>query len=329
MNKKLKIFIIISTILVVLAAIVLYYYFGASYKYFKNIGSPECKIPGLSEGFTPQGMSYDEESGSLLISGYMKNENESSRLYVVNGTNYSQQKYITLTNGGENFYGHSGGVAVYQSNVFIASEGKVYRLSKDEVLNAENKASVAVIDSFETKNGAAFVTVKGSELWVGEFYHGGNYETADSHRIETADHDQNMALAFCYTLNSSSEFGVASTTPIKALSLPALAQGIDFYDDGKIVLSTSYSVPDSKMYIYSDILSEATEKTFDYDGTQIPLYELTSSKVVHSFSMPCMSEEIVVKNGRVLVLFESASQKYRLIARTRMDYIYSLNIKFE
>lgn len=329
MKKSTKIIICVLACLVFLAGIVLLYYFGAGYPYFNQVSNAECSIPGLREGFTPQGMSYDQENNIIFVCGYMKDSSKASRIYTLSGEKYSEQKYVTLTVDDTSFHGHTGGITVYNTSVFLASEGKVYRISKSDIIDAENKAQVDVVDSFETGNGADFITVKDNNLWVGEFYKKGKYETNKSHKFVTEDGQTNNALAFCYTLNLTKEYGIESTIPTKALSLPALAQGMDFYDDGKIVLSTSYSLPDSKMYVYKDVLSDETTFEYDYQGTVIPVYTLSKSKIEKQFKLPCMSEEVFVKDGKIWVLFESASQKYKLFTRTRMKSIYSLNVEFE
>lgn len=328
MKKSLKIVISVIVIMAVLVSVALIYYFGAGYPYFHKVSTAECAIPGLRDGFTPQGLSYDTDSNSIIMCGYMKDSKQASRIYVLSGENYSQTKYVTLTVNEEIFRGHTGGITVYNTALFLASEGKVYRISKTDVLNAENKAQVAVIDNFETGNGADFVTVKYDNLWVGEFYKKGKYETAQSHHLITEDGQKNNALAFCYTLDLTKQYGVESTIPTKAMSLPALVQGMDFYEDGKIVLSTSYGLPDSQMQIYQDVLSQDSTLEYDYDGTHIPVYTLSKNKIVKQFKLPCMSEEIFVKDGKIWVLFESASQKYKLFTRTRMKNVYSLSVEF-
>jgi len=41
-----------------------------------------------------------------------------------------------------------------------------------------------------------------------------------------------------------------------------------------------------------------------------------------------MSEEIVVENDKIYVLFESASKKYKLFNRKKLDKVYSLMVDF-
>ena len=78
MKKSLKVVVSVVVILAVLVSVALIYYFGAGYPYFHKVSTAECAIPGLREGFTPQGMSYDEESNSIIMCGYMKNSKQAS-----------------------------------------------------------------------------------------------------------------------------------------------------------------------------------------------------------------------------------------------------------
>ena len=308
---------------------VLIYYFGAGYPYFSKVSAAECAIPGLNQGFTPQGLSYDAGSDSFLICGYMKKSDQASRVYVISGEGYSEYKYVTLLVDNETFCGHTGGIAVYQTQVFLVSEGSVYRFTLADLLTAEDEGEVTVTDHFETGNGADFVNVKGNELWVGEFYRKGNYETSDSHHLTTIDADANMAMSYCYQLDLTKQYGVDSTTPTKALSTIGLVQGMVILDDGKIVLSTSYGLSDSHLYVYEDVFAEATDTYIEINETQVPVYILRSGKLVKKLTLPCMSEELTLKDGKVYVVFESACQKYRMFTRTRLKNVYSMVLEFD
>ena len=329
MKKSLKISIILFSVIAVLASAASIYYFGAGYAYFSKVSAKECEIPGLSQGFTPQGLAYDAESENMFVCGYMNKKDMASRVYVLGGEDYQDVKYVTLTVDGDEFLGHTGGIAVYQTAVFLVSEGNLYRLNLADLLAAENEGQVDVVDHFETGNGADFVTTKGAELWVGEFYRKGNYETAENHHLTTIDGDENMALSFCYNIDLTHEFGVESTIPVKALSTMGLVQGMAFTDDGKIILSTSYGLSDSNMYIYEDVLSEPTDVLVEVGGVGVPVYMLRSGKLIKKITLPCMSEEIFVEDGKIYVIFESACNKYKMFTRTRLNHIYSMVMDFE
>lgn len=174
MKKKSKIGLtIVSVVLVVILVAGLIYFFGASYPAYEVLAKEEFNISGLSEGFIPQGISYDRVSGKFLLSGYMNDTSKPSRVYVVDSET-QDEKYVTFTDGGEDYFGHAGGVAVYGNFAYIAGDGKVHEVNLDDVLNANNGDKVEFQYTLDPGNGADCLTVNGNELWVGEFYKKGN-----------------------------------------------------------------------------------------------------------------------------------------------------------
>lgn len=323
MKKSLKVLIIVSSIVVVLFSAVMIYYFGASYPLYEKYVNEEFKIPGLNDGFTPQGFDYNDVSESYLISGYMKDES-ASRIYIVKNEDV---KFVTLTVDGKDFTGHMGGITSYGNCVWISSEKKVYRFDLNNVIMAKNGDKVNVIDYFETNNGADSILAKDGMLWVGEFYKKGKYDTESSHHILTKSGETNYAITFCYEINENEEYGIKSTTPIKGISTPSQVQGMEILDDGKIVFSTSYSIPSSHLLIYKSILQIEHVEDVLIDGNSIPVYVLSSSDLVCDIKAPSMSEEIVLKDNKLFILYESASKKYKLVNRTRIDKVHVLDIK--
>ena len=323
--KKKKL-IIIPLIFALIASAVIFYYFGASYPVYNTTMNVEFAIPGLNDNFVPQGFCYDQTTDTYLISGYMADKTP-SRIYRVRNGVSSEQDYITFKDG-ENFHkGHVGGITVYGDNVWIASGGKVYRVNKTTLLNAGNGESVLTIDKFDPQNNSSFITAKNGYLLVGEFYKNGDYETDQSHYLEIDQNTTNKALAFCFEIDESCEFGISSTTPIMALSLPNQVQGIDFTIDGKVITSSSYSIPDSHISIYDNVFTNENMTQMTVHGNTLPVYVLSKNNLSKDISAPAMSEEIVVKDGRIYILYESACCKYRLVNRTRTTNVQSILIE--
>lgn len=157
MKKRWKFLTELMAFIILLGIAAIIYYFGAKYPYFDEVSTKECQIPGLNEGFTPQGLAYDDND-NILLCGYMKDSSKPSRIYVLSGEKHNERKYVTLTLDGEAFSGHTGGLEVCQDTVFLVSQGWVYRFDLNEVLSAEKGSSVAIIDGFKTENGANFIT---------------------------------------------------------------------------------------------------------------------------------------------------------------------------
>ena len=326
MTKKKKIsLIIVALVFVTLVATVLIYYFGATHKYYNSVKQVEFQIPGLKEKFVPQGFDFDEQTSNYFISGYMANET-SSRIYFLNEESPEDYKYVTLTVEDTDHAGHLGGVAVGENYVWVASDKVVYRIEKSDILNAENKAEIEVVDYFTPGNGADSITIHNNKLWVGEFYMKDKYETPTAHHIEVEVGETNRAIAYCYEIDETKPYGIVETSPIAGLSLPDKVQGFDFTEDGKIILSTSYSIPKSHIYIYENALTDDNKINVEIESGNIPVYKISSSKLTKDIEAPSMSEEVVVKEGRLFVLYESACSKYKFVNRTRIDEVHSISI---
>jgi len=324
MTKPKKIiFISLSIIFAVISIFMIFWYFGDSYHEFYSISSKEFKIMGLDEGFTPQGLCYESDTEKFLTCGYMKN-GSASRIYVVDKKKNKTDKYFTLRLNADIYTGHAGGIATNGISVWIVGDGMVHRFDYFKVQTVENGGIIDIVDSFETKNGADFVTVENNNLWVGEFHKKGKYDTSDSHFIETETGSTNSAISFCYEISDNEKCGITSLVPTKALSTGSLVQGMVVLDD-KIILSTSYSLANSHIYTYENILS-GTASTFNFEGTEIPLFILSDKQLIKDLETPCMSEEITVAEGKIYIMFESACQKYRLFTREPLYNSYSYKI---
>ncbi len=330
LSKTKKIFsifsIILAIIFVAIGIFLIVWFCGDSYSQFNSLAEKEFAIPGLSSGFTPQGLDYEETDNIFLVCGYMNN-GSASRVYVVDENIPENNKYITLTFEEKDYKGHAGGIATDGTSVWIVGEGVVNRFLYSDLKNAQNGEKIEIKDKFESKNGADFVLVDNNSLWVGEFHRSGKYDTNKSHKIEIEKNQFNYALTFKYNINENNTYGLESTTPVLALSHCSLVQGMEI-TDGKILLSCSYSLPDAHIYIYENILSKSSSKNFTYDEeNEIPLYILTRDDLIGQVTTPSMSEEIVIANNKLFVLFENACKKYSLFTREKLVNVYSFTLE--
>lgn len=323
MSKSQKITsIVMVSIFSVLAIFLIFWYFGGAYAQFYDVANKEFEIAGLSDGFTPQGITYDEESKTFLTCGYMK-DSSASRIYVVQ--NGQTEKYFTLKLNGEDYNGHSGGIATNGVLVWICGDGIVHCFKFADIETVENGESIDILGSFEAHNGADFVTVEEGGLWVGEFHREGKYDTDESHMIETPN-GINSAISFKFAIDNNKATGVASEIAIAGLSTGSLVQGMVISDE-KIVLSTSYSLADSHIYTYNNITTDVSNsQPFFFEGHEIPLYVLDDTQLLSDLTAPCMSEEIVLVGKKVYVLFESSCQKYVAFTREPLRNVFSFAI---
>ncbi len=104
-------------------------------------------------------------------------------------------------------------------------------------------------------------------------------------------------------------------------------QGIAFTDDGKVICSTSYSVVDSHILIYDNVLNSENYKTINLFDSDFNIYVLSNSHKIKDVTAPSMSEEIIYKNDRLYILYESACSKYFLDNRRRLKNVESILIE--
>ena len=262
------------------------------YPQYYFIKGDVCQNPGLGDGFVCQGIAAYEANDVILVSGYMK-KHSASRIYVTNMENESY--YVSLKQGGEDFTGHAGGIAITGGVVYIASEGKVFTLSLESVLNAKSGDELDIGEGIDVNNQADFAYTDDTYLYVGEFHDGEKY-TIKGHENETAE-GTHYAICSVYALDDL-------TKPVKVYSVRDKVQGICFTPDGKVVMSTSYGLNDSVYYVYN--LENATDsgKTFD----NAPLYYL--DQLEKEVNGPAMSEGLDYRDGKVITMSESASNKY-------------------
>ena len=264
----------------------------AIYKEYYSIETSICKNPGLNDGFECQGITVNEKQGAFLVSGYMKDDS-ASRIYVTNLENDSY--YVSLKQGKDEFKGHCGGIATSGDYVYLACNSRIYVLSLGEILNAKNGDVIDVGEGIEINNSASFAYSDDTYLYVGEFHNGGKYNII-GHENETAE-GTHHAICTQYLLDDLS-------TPIKVFSIRDKVQGMCFTPDGKAIMSTSYGLTSSEFYIYS--VDDATDSGKTMDGA--PLYYF--DKVERKVTGPAMSEGFDYYDGKVITLYESATDKY-------------------
>ncbi len=294
-------------------------YYGNSEKAFV--------IPGLSDGMIHQGLAYDSENDTFLITGY-RTDGNASQVSVVARASGKEVKRLNLANeDGSVFTGHVGGITVYGNYVYVADSKGLIAFSRADIAAASNGDSVKSVGIFKTstENDAlhvAFTHVEGDMIYVGEFYRAENYPTPDSHKYKTAAGDENTALILAYKLDGAAPLGISEKIEY-AYSIPALVQGMCFDSDGMIYLSTSYAVAFSHIYGYDPTKAEGSITVL---GQTVPLYVLDSSTQTKDIKIAPMSEEIVIVNGKLYTMCESATNKYIFGKFTSAKYCYATDM---
>lgn len=289
-------------------------------------------IPDCGRGFVAQGIAYDGQSGRFLVNGYQK-DNIASPIYIIAPEARKPDKTIRMAlPDGSDYTGHAGGIAVYGDYIYVADGGE-HRLlvfSRQRIYEAADGDSVAALGAFDTATsdtdyiGPAFVTVEGHRLVTGEFYRNPNYQTPESHKFTTLAGDYQQALAVEYELDEQAQYGI-NPVPVKAYTLPDLAQGMCF-DDGKIYVSTSWGTAQSHIYQYEESQLQL-QGIIALLGTELPLYAMDSAALLVDGVIAPMSEEITIVDGKLYTMCESASNKYIFGKFTSAKWCYATDVE--
>ncbi len=81
------------------------------------------------------------------------------------------------------------------------------------------------------------------------------------------------------------------------------------FDGGNIYLSTSYSIPHSFIYECKEELLTG-EGDINILGYTVPCYSLDSTSLTGEYKIQSMSDELVMIDGEMYVMCESACNKY-------------------
>jgi hypothetical protein len=324
-----RIITIILVLLLLLTAAVLggaMIYRSVLADYFSN-SEPVCSVPDISSGFIPQGLAYDPGSGSLFISGYMDNFSQSPMYVIGLESNSVPRKVNMLTESGDSFRGHSGGISVYDGKVFVAGSTKacVYSVSTSVLLNAADGGDLSARNRISLKNDedyirASFTSVDENSLYIGEFHKSPIFYTHRSHLVEQDGVRQKAYLAG-FRIDDDMQ-----AMPVCVYSIPDNVQGACF-SDGYVYLSRSHGFlpADILSYDLSEVKQAGTKSVL---GKEIPLYVLAEGNASKITKIPPMSEEIVVVDGRMLILYEAASNRYVIGKSLGLDKVYATPVEY-
>ncbi len=302
------IFKLIFTLICIVIFVPVFLWGGANYakfwvynNYYK-IESNVCVNPGLDDGFVCQGVCAAEDAGKILVCGYM-DDSSNSRVYVVD-IETNEYYHVKLTrNGGDLYKGHAGGMATSGDTVYIANASKLFVFSLTSLLNAKDGDFLDIGSGVPVNNAASYVYCDEDYIYVGEFHH-----TKDDYdKAHTLDDGETVvnAIVSRYTHNAiQNHSGDEAAVPDRIYTVREKVQGICFTPDGEIVLSTSYSIAHSYYYVYNAADCTDTGKTFG----GVPVFEL--GKCTKEIKAPAMSEDLDYYDGKVITVYESASNKY-------------------
>ena len=332
-----KILLLIAKISAVLVAVVILALLG--FKAFDGIkhaafyknAEPVFKTPGVKDDFVQQGFEYVQEDDVFLVAGYMSN-NTASRVYVIKEDGATT--YTTLKNeDGSDYKGHTGGIKRNGEYVYITGSDGLDVFPYQGVLQGEQ--AVQRLGTVKTYLDPAHCYIHDGYVLTGSFFIEDKYETPMHERMTTPCGDTNTSIITAFKLDETQPFGI-NPTPKAVISTRRQVQGMCVTDDNKIVLSTSYGLATSQLFVY-DTSKLATVENYTFSGTDedgkafafenVKLLYLESEDCVQVIKAPPMAEELVYVNGKIYVMNESACNKYIFGKITTGRKVYAYNYR--
>lgn len=271
-----------------------------------------CEVPGLQDGFIPQGICFVESMGMFAISGYMPDDKDGnkqfSRIYFINPETNDSKMFII-----DGFTGHAGGIASNGDDIWVSSggssstNGKIYHFTVD-MFAGESGSSVNYDGYFSVPVKGSVLYCDGEKLWVSEFYN----NDKDSNKVNKEHHyGQNHAWSCGYDIPLTVDYSAKEkVVPDVILSIPDKVQGMSITADGEVIFSTSYGRRNnSKMQVFEPFAQwdSTTVNVFDGDVT---LYVTKKKNRIIRFKMPTLMEGLDYHDGKLYVIFESGAKTY-------------------
>lgn len=285
-----------------------------------------CDIPGLDDGYIPQGFCYIDDLDYYAVSAYKDGEN--SVIFIIDAKTGKEIKKVKLLyEDGSVCQSHAGGVADIGGYLFVSTSKSVRRVKVSDIIAAENNSEVKFCGKINTHMQASSVCAYGNYLFVGKYYSftfDGTYDSDPSQWVKTPDSKRCYSLCEAFDL-SDMEKVVDSDNPVPVvvLTLPMTTQGIAY--DGKYFYTSS-----SSSYIGYSLLRKyslenfSTDYCIDIADNEVPLVFLTNDRLEKTTKLPPMIEGIDVCRGKPCGIFESGAPKFKFVS-LRTPYICSFD----
>ncbi len=322
----LRIFLVVILSLILICLVVFMSYRSKFQGYFDN-STVLCKIPDISKGFIPQGITYDTSTDNIFLTGY-KGDGSHSPIYAIDRQSGELVRKVLLnTVSGEKFNGHAGGLSIYGDFLYLAGSTDycMYPYAISDVLNAEDSGFICAKEKTDLQTDKDYIRVSFTSndadyLYAGEFHKEPVFYTNDSHEVSVPNGKQK---AFLFGFEVDPE---GNAVPKCVYSIPDNIQGAAF-DDGYVFLSKSHGAKPSKILTYK-LNDSLRQGDINVLGKEVPLYVLTDDNADKITFVPPMSEELIVIDSRMYILFEAASNRYIFGKMLGEDKIYSTPVDY-
>ncbi len=311
------------------------------YKDFKSIAKREYLVPGLNEGIVPQGMDVWEEKNLLLISGYFESltntsGSPSSMLVAVDlKTGEMAGKYCLKNIDGTDHSRHVGGIAITEKNVFIANGGILFRIPLSQIGALGKSGTLQIVEEIKVPTRASFCNYSGGVIWVGDYQDKTeSYQTPEWRHMTNNDGSLYEAWTVGYKVKDtesefSSENWNASTmeyaTPDYVLSMTKQIQGFTLIGEQMALSQSGGRTNDSTLFVYKNVLNDEQDASVTLNGKSVPVWFLDSGVLIRTYNILPMSEALASYNGKLLVLYETGTKKYRN-AKSPTDHVWGMTL---
>lgn len=289
-------------------------------------------VPGLKEPIVPQGLARNPETGYVYVTAYYSVSDKPSVILVLNPKGEFVAEYFVYKKDGSAYTGHMGGIAVTEGYLYFSGpkvDGN-YAVAEFDLddLPLSGSHNITINDAVTLPINASHLFYDDGKLWVGNFYLAGSYDLGKLFNFKTPNADGTTYGGYvaAFAVNGETKRLEADATkgyakPIHVLAVPDKVQGFS-YKDGKVALSISYGRNNNSTLGFYNIDLSNSEDSITVDGVSYPLTVLDSTNRIKNVTAMCMTEGIALsENGGLLVLFESAAQKY-YNSKNPTDYIW-------
>ncbi len=293
-------------------------------------------IPGLKEGFIPQGIFYEAENDIFLISGYYKGKAQPSRVIVVDGEGNFVKSVGCISKKGNKAYGHFGGVAVFKDNVYVATTSVTHVLSLSEILSAEDDGYVLIQGELYTDTTCSYVNVCDGVLYIGEFTDKTIDDMKSATNIYKNGFEKYYSRCNAFILDENGKYGIKADkidsknnmTPDFAFTTPFKVQGMCVMPDGRLVFTASATaITNSHVYLYEDVTKGKADEIINVVGNDVPLYFCEKADLIDTYRVPTYLEEVTLyPDGTVYLITESAASAYVHQSKNPVDNVFKWDI---
>lgn len=198
-HRALKITGIVIGVIVgiaLIAVVALNIYMRVAFAPFFDRAESPFDIPGINTGFVPQDLDHVEADDSWLFSGYMA-DHSPSPLYRRAADGTITKFYVSLPDGSP-YDGHGSAITTNEQYAYLACEEGYLVIPMDDLLFAEDGASVQATEKVDVDLSPAFMNIEQGQLLLGNFYYPNDYETPENHHITTPDGTENPAVMYAF-----------------------------------------------------------------------------------------------------------------------------------